>query len=348
MEIIDDFINKCKGIKTIDIVGDMFIPGKANIYISDQQLAISKSLYKKILKYTTENISTDPIRCSHAGALIGSFDDRIWITRLKNKYLPLREEIQLCHLGLTANPKSPSAFENIRFLLRDCHDPEIIQEELKFCEVLTTRRTRNALLWRHRVWCCKTFHTEDQDLSWAKKWVESHPSDCSAFYFLEHLMPTDRESLISALADNTSSIFSLPGHESIWFHRRFILQKLIPYLNLPNEWKPLSSPTEEIEFPLCKGERRIRYGYQKICNEFKISISMVFQQTNDENNEINIDLRNEDLIIALARGDNYPVEYEKQKDSAEKHYKWLRFIFMKMFTSAFSIQTDIVKISDIY
>lgn len=328
---LNNLILMSTNVHTIDIVGDVFIPTQASIYVSGDQLAIAKSFYKKILQYVTENIFVDPERCSHAGALIGTYDDRVWVFRRRNRYLNVKDELKLCHLGITTNPKCQFAFENIRYFVKECKDEELIKEEFDFCEVIVKRRKRNTLLWRHLVWLTKEFpEYEKRELEWVKKWVANNPADCSAFYYLEFLLPRNKEDLIRELQENTVALFFLPGHESTWNHRRFLLQSLKEYFIIPDNWKQLDSPKCKVVFPLYKTDFQIRNGYQVICDEFCISINLIFKRNNENKKDVSLNLQNEDIIVALSRGDDLPAEYIKQKSSAEKHYIWLRYSFIKM------------------
>lgn len=327
---LDDLIAASNEVTAVDIVSDIFIPTPTSPHISGGHIGISKTLYKTVLRYVTENIFSDPERCSYAGALIGSYDDRVWIIRRRNQYLSVRDELNLCHIGITANPKCQCAFENIRYFIKDCNDEELIKGEFDFCEVIVKRRKRNTLLWRHLVWLTKEFpNYEKRELEWVRKWVSNNPADCSAFYFLETLLPRNKEDLIKELQENTTALFFLPGHESTWNHRRFILQSLVENFKIPENWEPLNSPIDKVTFPSFKTDQQIRNAYQLICNEFCISINMIFKREDDVK-EVSLNLQNEDTIVALARSDNFPAEFSKQKSSAEKHYIWLRYIFLKM------------------
>lgn len=327
---IDEFITACKEAKQIEIADDIFI-GEGNRYIIlEDQIGLSKSFYKEVLQYSIQYFDKDPDRLSIVGLLIGTRDDRAFKHRKLNRMENIIDEIHLHHLCLTVSPKSAGAFDNIRYFLKKYANPEILSIEREFCNFLTSLRPRNAILWRHRVWIAKTFNTKVDDLQFATQWVKKYPQDCSAFFFIENFMNLTKEDVIQALAENTQMIFFLPGHESIWHHRRFLLQNLIDHFSIPDGWFEANSPIDTFVFPLIEKEFQ-QNNYGKICKEFCIDISGIYTRLDISQEEnIQFDIRNEDIIIGLARGDKYPAEAEKQRIAAEKHYKWLHVIFTKL------------------
>lgn len=317
-------------VDTVEIISDIFVPEGQSFVVGERQLAIPKRLYGAIVVAIGKHLDSDPQFLSHIGALIGSYDSRVWHYRKRAGItLPREQELRLCHLGLTANPKSECAFENIRWLLNDCADAELVDVERDFCSRLTGRRPRNALLWRHRVWLAKKFGTAERDLAWAISWTKEHPADSSAFYFMESLMSTDKDTLIRALAENTKDLLNLPGHESIWHHRRFLLLNLIEEFEVPEGWVQKEAPTDTFEFPGLNGNAEIDEAYTKICDTFGVDINLVLVRTDQTKETVTLDLAMEDVLIAIARSDSFPAEYERQKLAAEKHYRWLRCMLMR-------------------
>ncbi|OHT05212.1 hypothetical protein TRFO_27156 [Tritrichomonas foetus] len=357
---IQEFCKLYQNAISIETVSDFLLPENKNYIYEENQIAISKTFFKQLLKFSAENIDKLPDEASKVGALIGSYDSRAWIQRKilynqkpQKNFDDLKNELHICHLGLTANPKSAGAFENIRFLLKKCQDKEtiqnneaiqsteiiqnddIIQNELNFYIKLTGKCLRNALLWRHKVWFTREFHTEEQDLKWSEEWTQTHPADSSAFYFMETLINDNKNyDLIKALQENTKAIFTLPGHESIWNHRRYILCKLVErkivQFEVPKTWEIAETPTKEFKYPdVIGGNNAIRYAYTQICDKFGIDLNFIVTRSNSDDTKTEPHLANEDLIISVSRGDKFPSEYAKQKLAAEKHYRWLRFQFIK-------------------
>lgn len=327
---INDYISACKGQKRIEIVEDMFVPDRKYYTAREQEIILSKTLYKEMLRYSSKNFDTDREILSIIGLLIGTYDDRVYIYRKTRKIEDIVNEIELHHLCLTANPKADGAFENIRYFLKNCQDSKLIDKEREFCNYLTSLRPRNALLWRHRVWLTKKFHTEKIDLEWANQWVSKHPQDCSAFFFIENFMTPDFDTISRAYSENTKLIFDMPGHESVWHHRRYLLQKLIDHFEIPEGWIESQSPIDNFAYPFIKrgGVQRTKFIY--ICDEFGIDINSILSRSDLSRTSVSFDLNNEDIIIGLARGDKFPSEAEKQMLAAEKHYRWLHFLFTRM------------------
>lgn len=329
--VIGRFLAACSSADSIEIIGDLFIPGGEPFISDGGQLGLAKSVYAEFVTEIGRNFESDRDRLSYVGAAIGVHDMRAWShRRVKGVTLPLVKEQLLCHLGLTANPKCAGAFENLRFILKGCKDTSIIDTELAFCGKLTGLRPRNALLWRHRVWLSRTFGTAERELIWAEEWVKRHPADSSAFYFIETMMRTDRTSIVEALVDNTKALFNLPGHESLWHHRRFLLQHLAPELSPPADWKLATAPTDEFTYPGCANDYVITTNYTRLCDAFGIDINLVLVRSDSTDDRVKLDLAIEDVIVAIARSDTYPTEYEKQKECAERHMRWLRCQLMKM------------------
>ena len=348
MDDINHFLNLTKTATKIEVVSDFLIPDNSKYFFEENELSISKSFYKTLLKFSVENIDKVPEIASEIGVLMGSYDSRVWDKRKqminKNDISEIKMEINKIHLGLTVTPKCAEAFENIRFFLKDCKDQEIIQGEVDFYNYLTGKSLRNALLWRHRVWFTFNYHIEKKDLEWSEEWTKSHPADSSAFYFMEtlitHFMNSDESfkyDLVKALQENTKLIFSLPGHESIWNHRRFLIQCLLPEFKnsqIPENWKLIKSPNEAIKYPIVEGNNMIRYTYSKICDEFGIDLNFLMTKSNEENSSCSLQFENENLIIAVSRGDKFPSEYAKQKLAAEKYFKWICCILLKIINNS--------------
>lgn len=356
MNLIDSLIAECEKAKSIEIVSDFLLPENSSFHSEENQIAISKSFYKILLKFIVENIENDPKKASLLGVITGSYDSRIWIIRrklvIKDSDLDsLLKELNLIHIGLVAVPKCAGAFENIRYIMNliesfhinhkidDDQISDIVKKEREFYSFLTGKMLRNALLWRHRVWFSQFFHTEDEDLEWVENWTKQHPSDSSAFYFMETFITKKLSKsndncgydLVKALQENTKALFIMPGHESIWNHRRFILQNLIPKLKLPSNWSIAQSPNDDFNYPIVTNNNAIKLSYINICNKFGIDLNTIISRTDKDNDSCELNLENEDLIVAVSRGDKFPSEYQKQKMSAEKYYRWLRIRFMKLF-----------------
>jgi hypothetical protein len=149
---------------------------------------------------------------------------------------------------------------------------------------------------------------------------------------METIMPRDQASLTRALAENTRDLFVLPGHESIWHHRRWLLLGLRDFLTVPSMWIAADSPAADFKYPVLANDTQIVANYSKICDAFCISINLVLVQPNASKTVVDLDLAIEDTVIAVARSDNFPCEFAAQKRAAEKHFRWLRCQFMRPHT----------------
>jgi hypothetical protein len=146
---------------------------------------------------------------------------------------------------------------------------------------------------------------------------------------MESIMPRDRETIVKALAENARDIFLLPGHESIWHHRRFLLQSITDEFAVPDGWAVGESPVGEFTYPIARDDRELNAVYGRICDAFCISINLILVQPTPEKTVVDIDLRNEDLVIEAARSDRFPCEFLRQQLAAEKHFRWLRCRFVR-------------------
>ena len=324
MEKIAVFLNNWKNIYSIEIVSDFYISDATGIVVEGKEMGVTKSTFKDLTKYSIVTLETDPTNATLVGCLTGSHDDRFFILRGKIPDLNLEDELHICHIGLTANPKCPGAFARIHKLLTNNEvDQKIIQKEIEFCNFLTTKRPRNYNLWFHRLWLYNKYKLGVKEYEWAKEWAHSHPSDYSAYSYLEYVMPNDRNIFEGELKKNTEMIFEFPGHESLWNYRRFLLMKLD--FKKPENWKKLPILSKEIEYPTKLISSRVTGAYNEICKAYGIKLNLV--PGSEENKELfNSDLSYEDLLVQVALSDDFPTEFVKQMASAKKYYHWLHSV----------------------
>ncbi|GAB1606119.1 protein prenyltransferase alpha subunit repeat-containing protein 1-like [Argonauta hians] len=142
----------------------------------------------------------------------------------------------------------------------------VLVEEFHACTLAASKYSCNYYAWNHRTWLMKlllqySYTMFLSELSWSKSWIQLHISDHSCFqyrqFLLTHLsccqqcslpdccddlgppapsvnnsphngytrLPTedpfeDELSLITLL------IHSYPGHETLWYHRRYVVHSL--------------------------------------------------------------------------------------------------------------------------
>ena len=51
MNLIDSFLAECETAKSIEIVSDFLLPEQSSFHSEENQVAISKSFYKVLLKF---------------------------------------------------------------------------------------------------------------------------------------------------------------------------------------------------------------------------------------------------------------------------------------------------------
>lgn len=301
---------------SIEAVADFMLPDASGMTKSGGDLIISRSLYKEMTVFSILMQSKNPQLASEIGALIGSHDEHIWIMRTKYSY-PKEKEIQLCHLGLTVNPKSPGAYSHLKVLLQGTNDKELIYNEFKFCQRLTGRRPRNYLLWSYRSWLHTNFKIENDELEWTLNWISQHPSDSSAFSYLQCIMPKDEKTIISYFRENTKMIIDFPGHESLWMFRRYLMQLL------KDKFVTYKKQTEE------KEGSQDGAGITELLYRLSMAfgIKFMFFQELEPPSDPPIILENESLLTAIAGADNFAAEWESQKLCAERHGVWLSMVF---------------------
>lgn len=318
------FIDSINLVNKIEVAKDYNFPDGIKILIQGDQMGISQTLFAILTKYSIQHIQDDPVNASLIGVLLGTYNDRVWNVR-KNLSIPILEELHYTHLGITANPKSEYPFIYLRYLIKDCQNQELIQKEFNFINSIDYLRLRNSYLWRHRVWFTETFHKQNEAISWVTQYLQSHPADFSAYSFLQHFTTKDYNSIVKLFQQNTINIFYYPGHESLWYHRRFLLKEL-----------KLESNSEQINFeenaflkPLTSNHA-LNQLYHQICDIFDIDISEFYKRDSSSEKQLELKLENEDLIFLAAISETFATEAQAQIHCATQHLKWLRDVYPKL------------------
>lgn len=316
---MDELIAILPEINSLSVVGDIFITTESGVMREGTEAVVSKSLYKQILQYSHYHIDDDTERATVLGSLVGSYDERIWELRKTHQFQSLDYELHLAHISLTAKPKCEGAFRYIRSLIQNVTDTERIKKEVEFARFLIKIRPRNYLLWAHMNWLQQTFSTQSGDLEWTEQWTKQHPSDSSAFSFLQNIMPKDELYLRDAFAMNTKAVLEYPGHESLWYHRRFLMESLKSSMEL--------ECFEESEIKPLKNSFGVNDLYQNVCDVYHVDLFFGFSCQSE--GSMTLSVRYERLLIQVAISDLYPTSYVEQKRCAENHFRWLRLLFLK-------------------
>ncbi|RWS12570.1 hypothetical protein B4U79_08632 [Dinothrombium tinctorium] len=169
---------------------------------------------------------------------------------VESNCISIAEELKLSEVILTRKAKSPDNFFHRQFLLKKLLKENIIEEnivsnELRVSLDAASRYQRNYYAWAHRIWVLQNFGTSlniiNFDLNVTKHWVESHISDYSAFHYRQFLYSllldiisaqnndnlSEFVNIMQAELDFLNGLFAIyPDHESLFMHRRYILQQM--------------------------------------------------------------------------------------------------------------------------
>jgi len=176
--------------------------------------------------------------------------------------IDIKDELSFSYLLLVKKPKSCDIFCHRRYLItRLFQTPsqsidliQVVKNELKLCSVTADKYARNYYSWSHRYWVV-TFLTSvstsngivseiiREELSFTREWIPSHVSDFGAIHYRQVLLSlyfntippscqpstSNQESMQMLLIQETKYLDTLmetfPDRESLFLHRRFILQK---------------------------------------------------------------------------------------------------------------------------
>lgn len=324
-EAMESFLVSAPNFHKIVIAKDFFFEKDSYFVTHDDEIVISTSLFAYMTIFSVKNRLIDPSKATLLGVLIGSYNDQLWNDR-KHYIQDIEKEQHYTHLGMSANPKCDQTFIHLRFLLQNCQSRVIIERELNFIDKADIFRERNLYLWKHRIWLMETFNQQTHFLRWIREYLSDHPSDFSAFSFYQNIMPTNYESLVEEFQQNTTDIFYYPGHEALWNHRRFLLSKL----KLSFTFDKIENPSFDPQLIQLQSRMKISQLFYQICFVFNIDISLVYKRQNP-NPDFQLKLENESLVIEAGISQMFAVESEAQKKCSIQHWKWIRFVYPKIF-----------------
>ncbi|KAI5722186.1 hypothetical protein M8J76_005071 [Diaphorina citri] len=153
-------------------------------------------------------------------------------------------ELKFCSLVSSFKPKTADVFVYRRWilssLLKDLSEADrtrILTSELEAVYRAATKYPNNYNAWNHAHWCLElaTPDLKLQLLYLSDSWMSSHVSDHSVMQFRQQLLQNVPEldwcqgslyHFIHELASNSQLIASYPGHEALWYHRRFLVHEL--------------------------------------------------------------------------------------------------------------------------
>ena len=185
-----------------------------------------------------------------------------------NGFAEPHHDLLLTKLVLSQKPKSVEALAHRRWVLKQQNSSltaNSIQNELKLCNQLSDRVKCNYHAWSHRQWVFSNIDFDAQlwlsEFRASDEWTKFHVSDHSGWHHRQFLLNQlqeklstikDLQSLIPLLSDQTTAALDSPpqfyesllnqdlrknedlilnfsAHESLWYHRRFILRKVVDY-----------------------------------------------------------------------------------------------------------------------
>lgn len=158
------------------------------------------------------------------------------------KQTTFEEELKFSQLVLTRKPKCSEVFAHRRWILQHTLPSlsndrmgNILQEELKACQLAANKYHSNYYAWSYRIWLMDSFvHRNplvlESEIQMTRDWVQGHVSDCSGFHYRQYLLRRVGSSplLVRELALCNELCLRFPGHEAVWNHRRFCLWWLHP------------------------------------------------------------------------------------------------------------------------
>ena len=160
------------------------------------------------------------------------------------KIMDLEDEIKFIDIILYRHPKSPSLWEYRRFILQQLSSSSssssssFISAEIKCCEKMCDKYSRNYYGWNHRLWLSINYFTTKElylhEIESMHEWMRSHPSDHSAVSYHIHLVNAlllkkfpSRKNDLSLIEDmfqyNKCMIELYPEYSTFWLHRRMLI-----------------------------------------------------------------------------------------------------------------------------
>ncbi|KAI9477775.1 MAG: hypothetical protein EXX96DRAFT_568141 [Benjaminiella poitrasii] len=143
-------------------------------------------------------------------------------------YINVKNELALIELIFTIpkNAKSSLAWYHRQWILTNYYTNKTINaiNEISLCRKASTIYPRNYYAWTYRYWFiftyCDTsmFKEEYQKMC---EWIELNISDNSGFQYLQQIMTHNELNLDQHMQWLDQLIIRYPGHESLWYHRRF-------------------------------------------------------------------------------------------------------------------------------
>ena len=209
---------------------------------------------------TLDKIHGDLISLSRAILLIKDSPLALVVRKelIKANYLTRVDEVNFSGLILSRHPKSSNLWQHRRWCLcrgQSSSFPPSIEQinecvlriEINLCSSLSDVYPKNYFSWMHRLWLLQLMHKDQlhEENNFCKTWLLNHVSDHSAsnhkiqvIVRLINLEGTNKFTILNIfenmLAESAYLIVHRPEHESLWCHRRTLLEMLFEALS---KWK---------------------------------------------------------------------------------------------------------------
>ncbi|XP_032224450.2 protein prenyltransferase alpha subunit repeat-containing protein 1 [Nematostella vectensis] len=219
------------------------------MYMYAYHRLLRKHRHCRVKNQSTENLTaTELDQLSRAVVLLSAECYSAWNIRkelVSSGLLSVDCDLHISTLVLTKHPRSAEAFAHRKWLInyftkqkgKSTFCQEWLREEIIVSQQAAERYPDNYVAWSHRGWVADRFIDSKKkllcELQGMEQWVQMHISDHCGFHYRQALI-TKLKQLVSVcelaflfLAELelvNSLLESLPGHESVWYHRRFLFQ----------------------------------------------------------------------------------------------------------------------------
>ncbi|CAD5125644.1 DgyrCDS13846 [Dimorphilus gyrociliatus] len=202
--------------------------------------SIARNALKKLFHSNKELDNFEVCRLSTILLLFFPDVNSAWNRRrhlILTGFLQPKDELIFSSLILGKFPKCFSAFCYRRFIITRCGLclEDIVQKEVEVCDKTARLYSNNYYSWTHRIWFvqlyCKSSAKKSEllttEFSISKKYVEYHISDYSGLQYRQFLLSLMNECLKEELYFTDSLIRIYSEHESLWYHKRYVLNQIL-------------------------------------------------------------------------------------------------------------------------
>lgn len=259
--ITDPEIDEVDVIPCLDCYGKQNKETENPIVLVNHKLGIKSSCLRPLFLFAYEKLLgrrrerkrdyslsvTETVQLSRAVLLVNAECYTVWNIRkelISAGILSLEDDIKFSALVLSKHPRSAETFAHRRWTIGQLEKHKGQNEFVHCClrsELAISLRAAesyadNYTAWSHRSWLVERFMKDMKkrlfcELQVMRKWTERHISDNCGFHhkqvLLKYLKNVCSNSevihlLLSELEFTSDLILTFPGHEVVWYHRRFV------------------------------------------------------------------------------------------------------------------------------